>query len=150
MGGGDDEPIAFCDAQQYPYAGEEYSAEKVSNLKNALIEALKDATNIRNLKSDDSITVCVFGGSTLPGNSRAHTQMLPGLPGVTGYAGTAMAGQTPFGRVRLVMRGTVLTIRAKKSDVDAFAKGKLNLDEFRKKTSLTTYEEPLNETGTRH
>ena len=36
-------------------------------------------------------------------------------------------------------RGTIMTIRVKKSDADAFAKGKLSLEDFRKKASITTY-----------
>jgi len=42
----------------------EYSEEKVNRLKDALLEALKNATNIRNLKPNDSVTVCVFGGAS--------------------------------------------------------------------------------------
>jgi len=42
---------------------QEYDARKVENLKQALLEALKSATNIRHLKSDESITVCVFAAS---------------------------------------------------------------------------------------
>ena len=36
-------------------------------------------------------------------------------------------------------RGSILTIRAKKSDADLFAKGKLTPEDFRKKLSVTTY-----------
>jgi hypothetical protein len=36
-------------------------------------------------------------------------------------------------------RQTVLTLRVKKSDVDAYAKGKVNLDEFQKRARLTAY-----------
>ena len=36
-------------------------------------------------------------------------------------------------------RGTIMTIRVKKSDADAFAKGKMNLEDFRKKARITTY-----------
>ena len=36
-------------------------------------------------------------------------------------------------------RGTVMTIRVKKSDADAFAKGNLTLDEFRKKARISNY-----------
>src|SRR5437899_12478758 len=42
--------------------GEEYDERKVNRLKDAVLEALKNATHIRGLKNDDSITVCVFGG----------------------------------------------------------------------------------------
>jgi len=32
-----------------------------------------------------------------------------------------------------------MTIRVKKSDIDSFAKGKLTLDDFRKKASIVIY-----------
>ena len=41
---------------------EPYDEERVNRLKEGLLESLKNATNIRGLKPDDSITVCVFGG----------------------------------------------------------------------------------------
>jgi hypothetical protein len=44
-----------------------------------------------------------------------------------------------FGPAPMTGSGTVLTLRAKKSDVDAFAKGDLNFDEFRRLTSISTY-----------
>jgi hypothetical protein len=34
---------------------------------------------------------------------------------------------------------SVLTIRVKKSDIDAFAKGKSNLDDFRKRATVLIY-----------
>jgi hypothetical protein len=34
---------------------------------------------------------------------------------------------------------TVLTIRAKKSDVDAFAKGELDFEQFQQKVEIFTY-----------
>ena len=36
-------------------------------------------------------------------------------------------------------RQTVLTLRVNKSDVDSYAKGKLNLDEFQKRARTTAY-----------
>ena len=36
-------------------------------------------------------------------------------------------------------RNSALTIRVKKSDVDSFAKGKLDIEAFRKKASVTLY-----------
>lgn len=103
---------------------EQYSEDKVNDLKNALLEAFKDATNMRNLKSDDAITVCVFGGvNGVPAGLKVQGPF-------GGYSNSA--GGSP-------LRRTIMTIRAKKSDVDAFAKGKLNLDEFRKKAGIATY-----------
>jgi hypothetical protein len=36
-------------------------------------------------------------------------------------------------------RGTIMTMRVRKSDVDSFAKGKLSSDEFRKRASIASY-----------
>ena len=36
-------------------------------------------------------------------------------------------------------RGTILTVRVKKSDAEAFAKSKLTLEEFRKKAKIAAY-----------
>jgi len=41
-----------------------YSEEQVKTLKDGLLDALKNASNIRELKADDAITLCVFGGAT--------------------------------------------------------------------------------------
>src|SRR2546426_5906453 len=113
---------------------QEYDEKKVEDLKEGLLEALKNATNIRNLKPDETLTVCVFGGaSAVPGKAKASPKS---------------KRVTRDERYELVLenredgtstRGTIMTIRVKKSDADAFAKGKLNLDDFRKKASITTY-----------
>ncbi len=122
----------------------EYSEEKVNRLKDALLEALKNATNIRNLKPNDSVTVCVFGGASA-GALKFTTPALGDLAALGGIrAGeepeeprpwTALPGH-PY---RGPAAGTMMTIRVKKTDVDDFAKGKLNLDEFHKKAKITTY-----------
>jgi hypothetical protein len=36
-------------------------------------------------------------------------------------------------------KGTVLTLRVKKSDIDSFSAGKLSLEEFTKKVAMTAY-----------
>ncbi len=114
---------------------EEYDEEKVNQLKDTLLEALKNAANIRDLKPDDSVTICVFGGA---GAGRAQVRS------------TMKRGATPAADVQNQVwvlgdhnvrptRGTILTIRVKKSDADAFAKDKLTLEEFRKKAKITVY-----------
>ena len=122
---------------------EPYDEEKVKKLKDQLLEALKNAANIRTLKGDDVITVCVFGGST-GGPMKVKSMTMtkgqapkPGRPGpveereeviVRSEDGPPGAG-----------RGTVMTLQVKKADAEAFAKGKLDLDEFREKARITTY-----------
>src|SRR5580765_3931841 len=54
-----------------PGPQQEYDKDKVDDLTESLLEALKNATNIRDVKADEAITVCVFGGvSSAPGKGR--------------------------------------------------------------------------------
>jgi len=109
---------------------EKYDAEKVEELKETLIKTLKHATNIRGLKPDESVILTVTGkaGQSGPfvtgvyksGDSKYIT---------TGSAGAGSGSLSP----------TVLTIRAKKSDIDAFAEGKLSFEKFTEKTQLLSY-----------
>ncbi len=116
-----------------PAPQQEYDKDKVDDLKESLLEALKNATNIRNLKADESITVCVFGGvSTAP--RKAWLKRAPNAPDAD--RDEVLITEPGDGRPAY---GTIMTIRVKKSDADAFAKGKLNLEDFRKKASITTY-----------
>jgi hypothetical protein len=57
--------------------------------------------------------------------------------GMGGYGG-GMGGMTGFGEMG-VSSATVLTIRVKKAQVDAFAKGELDFDEFRRHVQIFTY-----------
>jgi hypothetical protein len=127
---------------------EEYDAKKVAKLKESLLHALKNATNIRKLKSDDFITVAVAGAD----NVAVRTWALPSV-----YSSPERRKETELkdnvdrnvGNV-VVRRGvrdvrgasggeTTMTIRVKKSDVDAFAKGSLTFEDFQKKASIATY-----------
>jgi hypothetical protein len=105
---------------------EDYDGDKVAKLKSALLEAFKSATNIRNLKPDDSITVCVLGGA----GQRVFEQKV----GDPAKATAVVSIENAPGR------GSVLSIRAKKSDVDALAKGRITLEQFRAKVGLNTYQ----------
>jgi hypothetical protein len=119
-------------------AAEEYEAEKVEKLKDSLIEALKNAANLHGLKPDEYITVCVSGGGggdSLKVVSTAHS-------GASAGAITRTAPVAPIARVSrqgATLRGSVMTIRVRKSDADAFAKEKLSLEEFRKKARFNSY-----------
>jgi hypothetical protein len=109
---------------------EKYDAEKVEELKETLIKTLKHAANIRALKPDESVILTVTGkagqsgtfvtGVYKSGDSKYIT---------TGSAGAGTGSLSP----------TVLTIRAKKSDIDDFAEGKLSFEKFTEKTQLLSY-----------
>ena len=109
---------------------EKYDAEKVEELKETLIKTLKHAANIRALKRDESVILTVTGKASQSGQlvTRLYSSGLSRHI-ATGPGG---AGSGPFSP-------TVLTIRAKKSDIDAFANGTLSFDQFTQKTLLLSY-----------
>jgi len=112
---------------------EEYSEEKVARLKDALLEALKNAANIRDLKADEWVTVSVFGGAPV-GVVRQMSIFKRSPDDAEELEDEIVSTNVPE---PLPARATVMNIRVKKSDIEAFAKGNLNLDEFRKKTQST-------------
>lgn len=148
-------------------SGEQYNAEKVEELKSRLIKALKHAANVRNLKPDEWIILTViskgrsYGVGGYGGMMSGYGGGMMGGYGGGGYGGgmsdyegvgtvsvgrsDSRTGSGRYSTTRIVPGGTgvasstVLTIRAKKSDVDAFAKGDLNYDKFREKVQILTY-----------
>jgi hypothetical protein len=111
----------------------EYNAEQVDGLKKELLEALKNATNIRDVKPDESITVVVVGGRTA-GTLRVK-RAVKNLSNNMRRADTfALADDSrPSGRE------STLTIRVKKADVDAFAQGNMDFEQFQKRAAVATY-----------
>ena len=117
-----------------PGANEDpYKEEKVNRLKSSLLDALKNAANIRDLKADEGVTVCVLGGAKLQsGRVKANGRATGAKPGEISWLGGPAEGGP--------QRGTVLSLRVKKSAIDAFAKGKMDLDGFQQKALSTVYE----------
>jgi len=110
---------------------EKYDAEKVEDLKATCIIALKHAANIRGLKPDESVVLTVIGKAGQPAPSDIGRLYREDY-GSTYIVSTSRVG-TGFSLP------TVLTIRAKKADIDAFAKGQLSLDQFTEKTQILSY-----------
>ncbi len=120
---------------------EKYDAEKVEELKETLIKTLKHAANIRALKPDQSVILTVIGGQSQSG-TRTPTR--------SSYGRSSMSSSVSRGRSSMVRRAprvptvaasllpTVLTICAKKSDIDDFAKDELSFDQFRERTKIFT------------
>jgi hypothetical protein len=116
---------------------EEYDAQKVENLTTSVLEGLKHATNIRNLKSDEFVTVAVLG-------AEARVQRV------------SVENDDDDGKVRRKARvealasglgESTMTIRVKKSDIDDFAKGRLDLDAFKRKAKMLVYVRPADAAG---
>ncbi len=109
---------------------EKYDAEKVETLKTNLIKTLKHATNIRALRPDQLVILTIIGDGSQPasattrfysyGRSTGRSRIVQTLPEVEADS----------------LQPTVLTICAKKSDIDAFAKGEIDYDQFRKRTGI--------------
>ncbi|MBN1804718.1 MAG: hypothetical protein JW837_05665 [Sedimentisphaerales bacterium] len=114
---------------------EKYDAQKVENLKTDLINTLKHATNIRGLKPEQLVILTVIGSSSRSGpdimRSYSHTY---GRSGVRTGTGTRRITVPEVEEDSLLP--TVLTISAKKSDIDAFAKGEIDYDQFSKRIGI--------------
>jgi hypothetical protein len=118
----------------------QYDAKKVEELKKSVLEALKQAGNIRALKPDDYLTVVVQGGDG-------------GGYGPTGFVAvetrTTTSSSTGGGPPKVETfvnregggghRASTLTVRAKKSDCEDFAKGKLTAEQFGKKALVNLH-----------
>jgi hypothetical protein len=118
---------------------EKYSAERVENLKTAIVTSLKHAANIRGLQPGDSVVVTISGQS-----NRAGIVSMKKIEGTDEVIVVDGANKTVVYRGGLpddVKRSasTVLTIRAKISDVTAFNKGETNLDQFRQKVQILSH-----------
>jgi hypothetical protein len=111
--------------------GEEYSQEKVDKLKDGMVAALKNATNIRGLKPTEFVTICISGG-TSGGVGRARMVK-------TNPRGTLGGNLEFLDQPGIAGRRTVLTIRASKADVDSYASGKLSREEFQQHAQITAY-----------
>lgn len=76
-----------------------------------------------------------FGGGVMMGGGMGG--MAGGGMGGQGFGGGMMGGME-YGETGSAST-TVLTIRAKKSDVDDFAKGELDFEKFQQKVEIFTY-----------
>jgi hypothetical protein len=118
-----------------------YDEAKVTRLKDAIIDTLKQAANMRHLKPDEFVTVVVTGPAA--GRSRfavrheirrqedGDAEDRPAITIQKIRPGESAAGNT------------VMTIRARKSDIDAAAKAKSPNADFKSNVTVTTYTLPV-------
>jgi hypothetical protein len=152
---GVDESNAWPDV----FGGEniDFDPKRVDALKTVLIRALKNAANIRHLKSDEVVSISVFGSgprlqlqaqpTAAPSADapRTKTSSRPQIAAAgSGYGAYGLS--SPGGGAMVVTqltassgKGTVLTLRVKKSDIDAFAKGDQDEAAFTKTVAFNTY-----------
>ena len=114
---------------------EEYDEDKVTELKENLAAALKNASHIRRLKGDESVTVVVTGRSPGSGGRttvhRSQNNNSSSTSSSSVWVATPRAGsQAPAAR---------LVIRARRFDIESFQKDRLTADDFRKKVTMFIY-----------
>ena len=116
----------------------EYDAEKVDELKRKLIKTLKHAANIRSLKPQDWVVLAVTG-TPQPVIITQIRLIHDEKDGEIIYHVTPKIQEARSASPS----STVLTIRVKKSDIDAFSKGELDFDQFRECTRILTSQAKL-------
>jgi hypothetical protein len=111
---------------------EPYDEAKVEGLKTALLDSLKNASNIRFLGSEEFITLVVQGGdvASAGGNGRTEVRVRKEKGGNNETVTTRRSTQKGE---------SIMTLRVKKSDVDAYAAGKLDSEGFRQRATIQTY-----------
>ncbi len=122
----------------------EYDADKVEELKKDLIAALKNAAHIRNLKSNETVTLVISAPGHFAG-TKAKMKPSTGDRRPEEYQ-VAMenyqVAMNVFQNTGWAATGgpsTKLILRVRKSDAEAFQKGSLSFDEFRKKVAVILY-----------
>ena len=118
-----------------PERGSNYNEEQVELLKKELVGALKSAANIRGLNPDEFVNIAVFGYAP-PVRIKAFTSPTDANLGIALPAAGVVLDK---GGAANAAKGSVLTLRAKKSDIDAFASDKLDANAFKAKVTMTTY-----------
>jgi hypothetical protein len=124
---------------------EKYNPEKVENLKTTLIKSLKHAANIRNLKPDESVVLTVTGSGEITGTKIIATnvsgngqQVIVQEKSADGKTTMRIVNGKALDDIGL-SSPTVLVIRVKSSEIDAYAKGELDFDKFRARVQVLTY-----------
>jgi len=107
--------------QRPPQAVAEYDAQKVENLKAAVLKSLRHASNMRVRGPQDAITVAIRVSSAA-GYAFVYTDQ----------QGSARTQVEPTG----IDRSIVLVLRTSKADVDALAQGGLTAEQFATKVQL--------------
>ena len=129
--------------------GVPYEAERVEALKKQLVAALKNASNMKEVKPEEYVTVTVFG-SPAAVNGEVPRERRSGSSNSTSSSSSSRDGGQPrlaavvernkvtqLENARVSSHGTVLTLRLKKSDIDAA--GKDGAEALAKKAIVNTY-----------
>jgi hypothetical protein len=109
-----------------------YDERKVEKLKSALIQSLKNASNIRDLKPEEFVTITVIGAPNTSAKGGDGLIVQQGKTRITSARRFSIDGAAP-------QNETMMVLRAAKSDIDAFTQGKTGLDELQTKVKISNY-----------
>jgi hypothetical protein len=112
-----------------------YDAKKVESLKDSVARTLRHASNIRTLKSNECVAIVVTSGREAHNNRMmpyGMDNLVYGDAMTSGYGIMGPNASAPQGR-------SVLTIKAGKAHIDAFAQGEMDVDQFRSELQITLY-----------
>lgn len=114
----------------------EYDPHQVEEFRNALIDSLRNAANIRNLRPEDWVTIVVRGRGIETENDGQAEMVVRGFGGAGGgfgAVGMAAVSDDKAGE------STTLVIRIKKSALEEAAHSKASPEALRAKASITSY-----------
>jgi hypothetical protein len=132
-------PDPFAIAKPGPRHALAYNADRVARLKREVVEALKNASNLRHVADDEQVVVTVTGAAG-PGVSSAKVVRIEKQVRRTERStGSRAPVVTEVRAENRSAAGSTLVFRVKKSDADAYAVGKLEPDEFARRVTITTY-----------
>jgi hypothetical protein len=114
-------PFAAEPPHRPPRGGPEFDPEKVERLTAVLLETVRHAANMHGLEPGHSIAVAVTGTAPVTPPDYAWRSEVRADVGRTVVISGRLGGQRP----------AVLTIHVRKADVDAFATGESDSEQFR-------------------
>ena len=122
---------------------EAYDPEKVADLKESIARTLKHATNIRSLGENECVVLTVISRRKQSKNFTRYYGEGYGLAGygsgMTGGMGMGGGGYSGMADSRSRQKASVLNIKATKADIDSFAQGQFDLEQFQSQLQITLY-----------
>ena len=113
----------------------QFDPKQVEALKKILLNTMKNGANFRHLKPDEHLSFAVFGHPS-PIRATMHRNKLSENKPSASRSGTYSVVWSNNGSEQ---QGTVMTLKARRADIDAFAKGRMDYDAFAGKVIMTTY-----------
>ena len=118
-----------------------YNAQRVENLKKSFIQILKHSSNIRGLQPEESVTIRITE-TAVKSSSKASIKAIINNDQYLVQTETGIklvSGKESLADFIKFLPQNAIVIRAKKSDIDSFAKDELDFDKFREKVQIFSY-----------